>query len=112
MKNAKRANGTIVGYVERCSGSDFDNCDSSPKIEFVTDTGEKISFVNRLSSKTTVDSITKQDTTPNITVAVLYDPQNHQDARIDSFMNKWFLPIFTLTTSCLLILFVWLAKKR
>ncbi|HNQ17344.1 MAG TPA: DUF3592 domain-containing protein [Candidatus Woesebacteria bacterium] len=112
LQHAKRASGTIVDYVERCSGSDFDNCDSSSKIEFITDTGETISFVNRLSSKTTVESVTKQKTTPNTTVAVLYDPQNPQDARIDSFMNKWFLPIFSLTTSVLLILFVTLTKKR
>lgn len=69
-------------------------------------------FVNRLTTKLSVNSMEKQENNLDATVIVLYDPQNPQDARVDSFMNKWFLPLFSLITSVLLLLFAMLAKKR
>lgn len=112
VQNAKRAKGTIVNYIERCSGSDFDNCDTVPKIEFITDTGEKITFVNRLSSKITLNSAVKHEYIQSATVNILYDQLNPQNARVDSFMDRWFLPIFTFTTSMLLLMFIKLAKNQ
>lgn len=112
LQKATRTEGSIIDYVEYCSGNDLDNCDSSPKIEFVTKTGEKIVFVNRLSSKTSVDSIVRHENNLNSVISVLYDPQNPQEARIDSFMNKWFLPIFSFTMGGLLLLFVKLVKNN
>ena len=110
VQKSKQAEGTIIGYIEQCNGSEFANCETAPKIEFTTQTGEKVVFVNRLTTKLSVNSMEKQENNLDATVIVLYDPQNPQDARIDSFMNKWFLPVFSLVTSVLLFMFVKLVK--
>lgn len=89
---AQRARGKIVDYVEHCSGSGVDDCTSSPRVEFTTATGQNITFTNKLSSSTTVGNTTKADTALGSEVAILYDKNDPHNARIDSIMNRWFLP--------------------
>lgn len=105
IQNAGKTSGRIVDYVEICSGSGVDDCSTSPRIEFTTLTGKNIIFTNKLSSSTTAGTTTRADTALGSEVAILYDKNDPHNARIDSLMNRWFLPfICTFFGLCLLFI--------
>lgn len=88
------ANGTIIDHVAGSSDGDV----SAPIIEFQLPDGRKITFTGTYSNQTILDMlygafikyVLKRDTSQ---VKVLYDPNNPQKARVNSFGNIYFMPV-------------------
>jgi hypothetical protein len=57
-----------------------------PRVRFATPTGESVEFTGSVGSTPAAFDVGEA-------VAVLYDPADPQDARIDSFFQLWFGPL-------------------
>lgn len=78
---ALEISGEVVDYVR--SDNTF-----SPKVEFTTPQGKKITFVSGVGSDPPAFSIGE-------IVGIRYDPNNPHDAEIKSALTNWFFPLFT-----------------
>ncbi len=100
------ANGTIIDHAAGSSDGDV----SAPIIEFQIPDGRKFTFTGIYSNQTILDIlyevllkyIFKRDTTQ---VNVLYDPNNPQKARVNSFGNIYFMPIILFVIGLGIILY-------
>jgi hypothetical protein len=94
----KRHGVTALGHV---TGSAIHHMRKSgrpmyaPVVEFVTRSGEKITFTGRIYTRSALP--------PGKLVPVLYDPANPQAARIDSFVEMWVFPLVGFVGSLILI---------
>lgn len=94
MLRSSRAVGRIIDYE---SGS-TDGETAAPIIEFQTPDGRTFTFKGIFSNETVFDMlygvfliyVLKRDTS---LVRVLYDPNDPQKARVNSFGNIYFLPV-------------------
>ena len=94
MLRSSRAVGRIIDYE---SGS-TDGETAAPIIEFQTPDGRTLTFKGIFSNETVFDMlygvflkyVLKRDTS---LVRVLYDPNDPQKARVNSFGNIYFLPV-------------------
>jgi hypothetical protein len=89
------ATGTIIGHDAGSADGDV----SAPIVEYQLPDGRKITFTDKVYSNQTIldllyelflKYILKRDTDQ---VKVLYDPNNPQKARVNSFGNIYFMPI-------------------
>ena len=83
LVKAVEANGKIVELDRKNSG---DGVTYSPVFSFVEASGKQHTIHSSLSTNPPRYEIDEK-------VSVLYDPQNPQKARIDSFLNLYFVPL-------------------
>jgi hypothetical protein len=94
----KRDGVTGLGHV---TGSATDNTSRggrtlyAPVVEFVTRSGEKVTYQSRIYTRTALP--------PGKLVTVLYDPANPHEARIDSFTEIWVFPLVGFVGGLILI---------
>jgi hypothetical protein len=99
------ANGTIIDHVSGSSDGDV----SAPVIEFQVPDGRKFTFTGTYRNQTILDMlyevflkyVLKRNETQ---VKVLYDPNNPQKARVNSFGNIYFMPIILFIIGMCIIL--------
>lgn len=100
------ATGTIIDHAAGSTDGDV----SAPVIEFQVPDGRKFTFTGIYSNSTIPDMlyeaflkyVLKKDTTQ---VRVLYDPNNPQKARVNSFGNIYFMPIILFGIGVCIILY-------
>jgi hypothetical protein len=104
---SKEAIGTVIGHDTVSSGDDL----YAPIVEFLLPDGRKITFTEKTHSNETILDILyklfsklvlKQDTDK---VRVLYDPNNPQKARVNSFGTIYFMPAFLFIIGFCIILY-------
>jgi len=83
IATAVRADGIVTDLIV---DSDSDSDTYHPHVRFVTARGEAVEFTSSVGSNPAGFDIGEH-------VIVLYDPSNPQDARIDSFVQLWFVPL-------------------
>lgn len=98
--------GTIIDHVAGSTDGDV----SAPIIEFQLPDGRKITFTGMYSNETILDMlyhaflkyVLKKDTAQ---VRVLYNPNNPQKARVNSFGNIYFMPVILFGIGVCIILY-------
>jgi Protein of unknown function (DUF3592) len=103
---SKTAVGSIIGYEAGSTDGDV----SAPIIEFQLPDGRKFTFTGTYSNETIIDTlyeafrkyILKRDITQ---VNILYDPNNPQKARVNSFSNLYLMPVILFLIGFCLILY-------
>jgi uncharacterized protein DUF3592 len=84
VATAARADGTVIELIE---SRDADSQSFHPRVRFITAKGESVEFTSSVGSNPAGFDIGEH-------VTVLYDPSDPQGARIDSFVQLWFVPLF------------------
>jgi len=80
---ATRADGVVIDLI---ASHDSESETYHPRVRFVTANGEVVEFTGSVGSDPPGFDIGER-------VAVLYDPANPNDARIDAFFQLWFAPL-------------------
>ncbi len=100
LESATRSTGVVTGFEEGTSGSS-DTGDRNiiyrPIVEFKTATGEQITFTAKIGSQT--KSYTEGDS-----ITVHYQSDNPHNARIDSFLSLWLVPLIAWGIGAVLFL--------
>jgi len=84
IATAARADGIVTDLIV---DRDSDGETYHPHVRFVTAKGEPVEFTSSIGSNPAGFDIGEH-------VTILYDPSDPQDARIDSFVQLWFGPLF------------------
>lgn len=85
LNNSLKADGNVVRIVQSRS-SDNGNFMYSPEISFTDALGQTITFDSNISSSVSTYQVGEK-------VSVLYNKNNPQDAKINTFFQLWFGPI-------------------
>ena len=79
------ADGVVVANTETRSGRN-NSVSYAAQVRFTTKDGTTVTFKEGFSSNPPAHKVGDK-------LKVLYDPSNYQNARVDDFMNTWFLPL-------------------
>ncbi len=79
------AEGVVTGNVASRSGRN-NSLSYAAQVRFTTQDGSTVNFKESFSANPPAHQVGDK-------VKVLYDPSNYQNARVDDFMNTWFLPL-------------------
>ncbi len=106
LNSSSIADGKVVEIIQGKSSDG--NATYRPKISFVDQTGQEITFVSELTSNVFTYGIGEE-------VSVLYDKHNPQSAKINTFIQIWFaalIPLVIGLISFLAGLTVLISSKR
>jgi hypothetical protein len=107
---SKTAIGTIIGE-DAMPGVDGGSDLSAPIVEFQLPDGRKITFTEKVHSNETIldflyklfsQYVLKRDMTK---VLVLYNPNDPQKARVNSFSNLYFMPVLLFFIGFCMVLY-------
>jgi hypothetical protein len=108
LRNGARTQATVIALVPK-TDPDEGNVDYYPQFSFQTPDGRSFSVASQTGSNPPGFREGQQ-------VSVIYSPANPVDAKIDSFVQLWFLPLvfFFVGAMCLgvLRLNIYLEKRR
>ena len=79
------AEGVVTANIGSRSGRN-NSTTYAAQVRFTTKDGSTVTFQEGFSSNPAAHQVGDK-------VKVLYDPSNYQNARVDDFMNTWFLPL-------------------
>lgn len=79
------ADGVVVGNISSRSGRN-NSLSYAAQVRFTAQDGSTVTFKEGFSANPPAHQVGDK-------VKVLYDPSNYQNARVDDFMNGWFLPL-------------------
>jgi hypothetical protein len=91
LAGAEHANGSVVELVQRTSTDSDGNTNTYyyPVVEFTTAGGQAVRYQSSTGSSRTSQQV-------GDVVDMVYAPENPQNARINTFMDIWFLPAMLL----------------
>ncbi len=98
IEGAEIAQGEIINYTLERSASKPGTTVFYPHVRFISSDNQTIEFRSGVASN-------RKPYTLGSPVSVVYNPQNPEEAEINSFMRLWFLP-FALSFMALIFLII------